>query len=155
MKRLNPKTGLPFKRGDIREDGYLFWTYRYHKIVTKNGFFTEQWYNPKCYLNNKKQNTVSNKIWQQINKGKRNAINSKRRAAKLQRTPPWLSKTQYKELQTWYYRASLIKIFTDEDWHVDHILPLQGKLISGWHVPWNLQLLPRLENLEKGNSINP
>ena len=41
MKRLNPKTNAPFKRGDVREDGRVF--YNYTNTVKANGFFVERW----------------------------------------------------------------------------------------------------------------
>ena len=40
-KRLNPETGKPFRRGDVREDGALF--EKFTNRINKNGFFLEQW----------------------------------------------------------------------------------------------------------------
>ena len=46
MKRLNPKTQQPFKRGDVREDGYLF--YKYTGILRLDGTFKEIWLQPEA-----------------------------------------------------------------------------------------------------------
>jgi hypothetical protein len=38
-------------------------------------------------------------------------------------------------------------------WHVDHIVPIQGKLVSGLHVIENLQVIPGIENIKKKNKF--
>lgn len=37
-------------------------------------------------------------------------------------------------------------------WHVDHIVPLNGRLVSGLHIWNNLRVIPAVENMRKGNS---
>lgn len=68
---------------------------------------------------------------------------AKYRCAKLNRTPVW-SETE------------LIKTFYDacaKGFHVDHIIPLQGDLVSGLHVLSNLQYLLGTENCSKSNNF--
>lgn len=48
MKRNNPKTGLPFVHGFIREDGYVFVSYQPTKLK-KDGTFKENWYTPEKF----------------------------------------------------------------------------------------------------------
>lgn len=75
-----------------------------------------------------------------------------RRATKLQRTPSWLTEEDHWMFEEIYSLTKLREKLTGVKWHVDHILPLQGKLVSGLHVPMNLQVITATENLSKGNT---
>tara|TARA_R110002126_G_scaffold279945_1_gene427065 strand:+ start:372 stop:830 length:459 start_codon:yes stop_codon:yes gene_type:complete len=56
-----------------------------------------------------------------------------------------------KEIQNFYWLARDLKSVTGEEYHVDHIVPINGKNVCGLHVPWNLQVLPADINMSKGN----
>lgn len=68
--------------------------------------------------------------------------------------PSWLSQDQLKEIENFYWLAADLKKVSGGTYHVDHIIPLQGKGVCGLHVPWNLQVLPKDINLQKSNNYD-
>ena len=64
MKRINPKTNKPFKRGYVREDGFTFNCYQ--KTIKKDGFYRELWNSPESLKKIKESNayrrTIKTKI---------------------------------------------------------------------------------------------
>jgi len=61
-----------------------------------------------------------------------------------QRTPIWAN---FKAIEFFYECCP-------KGCHVDHIIPLRGKNISGLHIETNLQWLPAIENMKKGNKYD-
>lgn len=98
------------------------------------------------YESNKPRRRAASRAWVSSNRGRYRALLAKYHAFKLQATPPWLTPEQLEEI---------VKIYETcpPGYHVDHIVPLQGKTVRGLHVPWNLQHLPAIDNIRKGNRL--
>lgn len=90
-------------------------------------------------------------IWRGNNKGKVAAYIRKYQASKIQRTPKWLTEVDFERISNEYRLAEILRKVTNQSWHVDHIIPLQGKRVSGLHVPANLRVVIASENIRKGN----
>lgn len=151
MKRINPKTGTVFKMGDTREDGYVFWNYKYTSPLRKDGTFQERWYASEKFKDRKNKHYTKNKQYQKDNLAIFAAKAMKRIAAKIKRTPKWLTSKQLEEIAEYYDMAKQLETVFPWKQHVDHIIPLQGEKVSGLHVPENLQILSKWLNLEKSN----
>lgn len=93
------------------------------------------------------------KRWKKDNPEWVRANGVERRARKLNATPDWLTKEQKAEIVEIYRKRQIISDEMGEVYHVDHIVPLRGKDVCGLHVPWNLQIISKTENLEKGNRL--
>ena len=75
------------------------------------------------------------------------------RAAKAQRTPSWLTEDDHWIMEEIYELSYMRSKATSIQHHVDHIIPLRGELVSGLHVPENLQVMEGIENSRKNNRM--
>lgn len=87
--------------------------------------------------------------WKADNKDKTAEATRARQAGLKQRTPTWANRQTMADV---YAAARTITRLTGTQHHVDHILPLHGRNVSGLHVFSNLQILPESANLRKGNN---
>ena len=104
----------------------------------------------KYYINNKEKKLAANKLWRQNNKATNQQYNANRRALQMKAMPWWVDK---KEIVKVYEECTKITKETGIKHNVDHIIPLNNKLVSGLHVPWNLQILTSTQNQNKNNKF--
>jgi hypothetical protein len=72
-------------------------------------------------------------------------VSRRSRLLRLQRIPLW---ADLEKINKFYIECP-------DGYTVDHIIPLSGKFVSGFHVDYNLQYLTRSENSKKNNIFIP
>lgn len=102
---------------------------------------------------NREKILENQKAWKKANKGKVLANVALRKMRKKNATPPWLTKEQKRQMREIYETAQTLRENLNEDFHVDHIIPITSPFVCGLHVPWNLQILLAEENIRKSNSL--
>lgn len=137
--KICPKCGLEkpldcFAKNKKQKDGLQCYCKQCHNSMKiawssnnkeKNRKYQQEWYS----------RSPENKTY---SVGKRKM----REAVQLQAIPPWYEKNA---VDTVYHKAA------EFGFHVDHIVPLNGKTVCGLHCWDNLQLLDGPLNLSKGN----
>lgn len=91
--------------------------------------------------------------WVANNRGRANANKKAYKVAKINARPSWLNEEQHWMMYEAYELAALRTEMFGFAWHVDHIVPLRGRKVSGLHVPWNLQVIPGSDNMSKSNKF--
>jgi hypothetical protein len=71
--------------------------------------------------------------------------------AKVNAVPAWINDFFVEEAYELAQHRQLVCALGLDNWHVDHIVPLQGAMVCGLHVHDNLQVIPGLLNISKGN----
>lgn len=129
------------------------------KIWAKNTGYDKAWYaDHRIYYLNKaaKHNKKEKAKEARRERHRKNPIicnkqTNKYFANKRRAMPLWLDSDNKWLIDEIYYISSMRTMLTGIKHHVDHIVPLNGKNVSGLHVPWNLQVLNCYDNCKKGN----
>lgn len=107
------------------------------------------------YAANRDKIAAAQKEWRSVNKPAIRKHSSARRAAEAKRKPTWFSELDAFVFEQANELAFMREATTGVKWHVDHVIPLRGKSVSGLHVWNNVAVIPAVANLRKGNQFSP
>ena len=91
---------------------------------------------------------INSRRWAKANPHKVRSYSAKYRTQSKAAMPKWANPFFIFEIYDLARRRTLV---TGVEWVVDHIVPLQSKLVCGLHVENNLQVIPDVLNARKGN----
>ena len=95
-------------------------------------------------------NKCKNVRYKQANAGATLAASTLRKKHVQIATPKWANRLDIKRL---YDESACTTKITGIRHHVDHIIPLRGRMVCGLHVPKNLRVVPWHVNLQKGSQM--
>ena len=98
---------------------------------------------------NKEKVKVTKSAWRKREAGAVNEAQMRRFAAKKQRTPKWADLEKIKKVYDLCARFRSLGC----DFHVDHVIPLQGRNVCGLHVHNNLEIIEASKNRSKSNQL--
>jgi len=107
----------------------------------------------KALARSNEQRQQYRNAWKEKHPEEVKASNKHRRDKHKQATPSWLTDEQKRQIKQLYIDAMTVSRVTGVPYVVDHIVPLRGEDVCGLHVPWNLQIMTRAENLKKSNKL--
>lgn len=106
-------------------------------------------YRREYYSKNKDRENRDCRSYKKTNKGKVNALNNKRHK-RIKQSKNLLSAFEERQIERIYKKCAEYRDM-GLNFHVDHIVPLNGKTVSGLYVPWNLRITTAELNYKKRN----